>query len=196
MNVSKRILTKRSQVTSLKAKKESDKVSKTESEPKANMTDIANIMMEAYKRRMHDDTRPGLVQATMPNTPTFVLKGHILAQMKDIPFYGKDHEHAYKHIDEVNGIADYFNIPCETVLLRIFPIILKGATKHWLKALPPGTTTTRAQIREEFIQQFFPLSKVSKLKKAIENFEQNMGESLYEAWDRYKGFLKNCSKTI
>ena len=52
--------------------------------------------------------------------------------MIDIPFYGKDHEEAYKHIDEVNDVADYFkisNIPRKTVLLRMLPVTLKGATK-------------------------------------------------------------------
>lgn len=33
---------------------------------------------------------------------------------------------------------------------------------------------------------------MAKLKKPIANFEQQIGESLYEAWERYKGLLWNC----
>ena len=80
---------------------------------------------------MCEDTGPGLVQPAIPNIASFELKRHIRAQLKGIPFYGKDHEDAYKHIDEVNDIADYFdipNIPCETVLLRKLLVTLKGAT--------------------------------------------------------------------
>ena len=47
-------------------------------------------------------------------------------------------------------------------------------------------------MREQFLDQFCPPSKIAKLKKAIANFEQQPGESLYEAWERYKGLLRNC----
>lgn len=30
--------------------------------------------------------------------------------LKDIPFFGKDHEDVYIHINEVLEIVDYFNI--------------------------------------------------------------------------------------
>lgn len=159
------------------------------------MVDIFDMSMQAYKRRMHEDTRPGLVEPTIPDTTSFKLKGNILAQLIDIPFYGKDHEEAYKHIDEVNDVADYFkisNIPRKTVLLRMLPVTLKGATKDQPNTLPPGTITTWAQMCEEFIQQICPPSKVSKLKKAIANFELNAGELLYEAQERYKELLRNC----
>ncbi|KAL7615461.1 hypothetical protein Lser_V15G05949 [Lactuca serriola] len=46
--------------------------------------------------------------------------------------------------------------------------------------------------KKEFIDQFCPPSKISKLKKAIANFEQQARESLYEAWERYKSLLRNC----
>ncbi|KAL7608785.1 hypothetical protein Lser_V15G13163 [Lactuca serriola] len=90
----------------------------------------------------------------------------------EIPFTEKDYEDAYKHLHEVNDIADYFNItnvPRETVLLRMLHVAFKGDAKDWLKALPLEEITTWA----------------------IANFEQ-VGESLFEAWDRYKGLLRNC----
>ena len=95
----------------------------------AEMASITFISMEEYKKRMREDTRPGLVKSTNPATKNFELKGHILARLKDIPVYGI----AYKHIDEVNDIADYFNIPnvpCETVLFRMLPITFKGEAKR------------------------------------------------------------------
>ncbi|KAL7605584.1 hypothetical protein Lser_V15G18945 [Lactuca serriola] len=56
----------------------------------------------------------------------------------------------------------------------------------------PGSITTWQKMREEFIDQFCPPSKIAKLKKEIANFEQLPGESLYEAWERYKGLIRNC----
>lgn len=84
------------------------------------------------------------------------------------------------------------NVPHETMLPRMLLVTFKRYAKDWLKALPPGSITTWPKMREEFIQQFFPPSKVSKLKKNIANFEQQAGESLYESWERYKGLLRNC----
>ena len=60
---------------------ESEKESETELEEE--MSNIANISMGEYKRRMCDDT----VHPTIPATTNFELKGHILVQLKDIPFY-------------------------------------------------------------------------------------------------------------
>ncbi|KAL7598776.1 hypothetical protein Lser_V15G25946 [Lactuca serriola] len=158
------------------------------------MADIADILMGDYKKRIRDGTRLGLVQPAIPATANFELKGHILAQLKDIPFHGKEHEDAYKHIEEVMDIADYFhmpNVPRDTVLLWMLPVTFKGVAKEWLKYLPSGSITTWQKMREEFIDQFCPPSKIAKLKKAIANFEQFPGESLYEAWERYKGLIRN-----
>ena len=47
-------------------------------------------------------------------------------------------------------------------------------------------------MKEEFIDQFCPPSKIANSKKVIANFEQQVRESLYEAWERYKGLLRNC----
>lgn len=119
----------------------------------------------------------------IPATTTFELKGPILSGLKEVPFYGKDHEDAYKHLDKVNDIADYFhilNVPREMVLLRMLPVTFKGVAKDWLKALPPSAITTRPHMCQKFLEHFFPPSKVAKLKKAVANFKQQSGESLYE----------------
>ncbi|XP_023751176.2 uncharacterized protein LOC111899567 [Lactuca sativa] len=66
------------------------------------MANIDEVPMGEWKKKMRDDTVPGLVQPAIPATATFELKGHIPAQLKEIPFYGKDNEDAFKHLDEVN----------------------------------------------------------------------------------------------
>ena len=67
--------------------------------------------MEAYMKRIREDTSPGLVQPAIPAAATFKLKRNILPTLKEVPFSGKDHEDSYKHLDEVNDIVDYCNIP-------------------------------------------------------------------------------------
>ena len=55
------------------------------------MANIADMSTGAYKKRIRDDIGLVLLQPTIPATSTFELKGHILAALKDVPFYGKDH---------------------------------------------------------------------------------------------------------
>ena len=158
------------------------------------MANIADMSREAYQKIIREDIGPDLVHPIIPAATTFELKGHILYALKEVPFSRKDHEDAYKHLDEVNDIAEYFNILNvlrTTILLRMLLVTFKGAAKDWLKALPPSTITTWAQMHEKFLEHFCSPSKVVKLKKAIANFEQQPGESLYEAWERYKGLIRN-----
>ena len=113
-----------------------------------------DISMEAYKNRIRDDIGPGLVQPAIPSTTIFELKGQILGILKEIAFTEKDHEDTYKYLDEVNDIADDFNIsnvPRETLLLRMLPVTFKGAAKDWWKALPPGAITTWDKMHEELL---------------------------------------------
>lgn len=72
------------------------------------MAYITTTTMEEYQKRMCQ-SRPGLVYPIIPNTINFELKRCIFSMLKDIPFYAKDHEDTYKHIDEVNDIAAYYN---------------------------------------------------------------------------------------
>lgn len=109
------------------------------SETEDEMDDTTDMNMEEYKKRMRDNG-PSLVYLENPSTTYFELKGNILTMLKDISFYRKDHEDAYKHIDEVSDIVNYFNVPNvphETFLLWMLLITLRGAKKDWLRAFLP-----------------------------------------------------------
>ena len=44
-----------------------------------------------------------------------------------------------------------------------------------------------------FLARYFPPSKTVVLRNQITRFTQNQGESLFEAWERYKDLLRSCS---
>lgn len=74
------------------------------------MAGIVDMTVEEYKKRIcHNE--PCLVHPKIPNATNFKLKGNILVMLKDIPFNRKDHEDAYKRIEQVNVIVNYFNVP-------------------------------------------------------------------------------------
>jgi len=47
-------------------------------------------------------------------------------------------------------------------------------------------------MRQAFLARFFPPSKTTKLRDQITRFNQKDGESLYDAWERFKETLRLC----
>lgn len=104
---------------------------------------------------MLNDNGPGLVPPEIPVATNFELNGHILSMLKDIPFSGKDYEDAFRHIDEVLDISNYFDVPNvsrDVLLLRMLLVTFTGDAKIWLKSLAPGTIRTWANLCEAFIK--------------------------------------------
>jgi len=45
---------------------------------------------------------------------------------------------------------------------------------------------------KKFLNKFFQLAKSAKMRNDISNFMRMDNESLYEAWERFKEFLRRC----
>ena len=50
-----------------------------------------------------------------------------------------------------------------------------------------------AELVEAFMSRFFPHALTLEIRGEIIIFKQGEDESLYNAWERYKKFLKRCS---
>ena len=61
-----------------------------------------------------------------------------------------------------------------------------------MNSLPPGIITTWEELAQKFLAKYFPPAKTAKLRNDITTFIQFEGESLYEAWERYKDLLRRC----
>ncbi|GKG01891.1 zinc finger, CCHC-type containing protein, partial [Tanacetum coccineum] len=57
---------------------------------------------------------------------------------------------------------------------------------NWLERLPAGSITTWEDLTTCFLAQFFPPGRTTKLRNDILMFQQHHGESLSEAWTRFK----------
>ena len=80
----------------------------------------------------------------------------------------------------------------EAIRLRLFPFSLRDQARAWLNSLPPGSITTWNDLAEKFWMKYCPPTKTAKLRNDITAFRQIEGESLYEAWERFKEFLRKC----
>ncbi|GJZ32245.1 zinc finger, CCHC-type containing protein [Tanacetum coccineum] len=74
--------------------------------------------------------------------------------------------------------------------LRLFQFSLRDQASNWLERLPAGSITTWEDLTTQFLAQFFPLGRTAKLRNDILMFQQHHGESLSEAWTRFKDLLQ------
>ncbi|GKD88749.1 zinc finger, CCHC-type containing protein, partial [Tanacetum coccineum] len=61
---------------------------------------------------------------------------------------------------------------------------------NWLERLPVGSISTWEDLTTCFLAQFFPPGRTAKLSNDILMFQQHQGESLFEAWTRFKDLLQ------
>ncbi|GJX40922.1 reverse transcriptase domain-containing protein [Tanacetum coccineum] len=65
-----------------------------------------------------------------------------------------------------------------------------GEARDWLDKEPPRSILTWDDLVSKFINQFFPPSKTTYLRNKITNFFQEPNETFNEAWERFKGLLR------
>ncbi|GJX23073.1 MAK10-like protein [Tanacetum coccineum] len=78
----------------------------------------------------------------------------------------------------------------ERTRLRLFQFSLRDQASNWLERLPAGSITTWEDLTTRFLAQFFPPGRTAKLRNDILMFQQHHGESLSEAWTRFKDLLQ------
>nr|GEX88416.1 reverse transcriptase domain-containing protein [Tanacetum cinerariifolium] len=125
----------------------------------------------------------------------FELKHGLLTLVQNKQFFGHDKEDPHAHVRYFNKITSTLklpNVPNTSIKLMLFSFSLKGAARIWLEKEPPRSIFTWDDLVLKFINQFFPLSKTTNLRKEITNFQQRFDESFSEAWDRFKDLLRAC----
>ncbi|GJW33840.1 ribonuclease H-like domain-containing protein [Tanacetum coccineum] len=140
--------------------------------------------MEQYIALIPDDIKPGIVKHKIGDDVKFEINAIFMRELRRKLFIGTDDEDAYKHVRMVLEIVDLFYLPeviYDAIMLRVFPITLKGRALRWKNKLPAGTITTWDLLKKEFIWRYcHPFITAKKLKE-IRNFKQERDEKLYHA---------------
>ncbi|KAL4287500.1 hypothetical protein AHAS_Ahas19G0192400 [Arachis hypogaea] len=107
--------------------------------------------------------------------------------------------HGLPHEDPNQFISNFLQI-CDTVKtngvnldvykLMFFPFALRDGAKLWLDSHPKESLNTWDKVVTEFLTKFFPPKKLTKLRVEVQTFRQRDGETLYEAWERYKLLIR------
>jgi len=80
----------------------------------------------------------------------------------------------------------------DAIRLWLFPFSLRDRASDWLQNEEPNSFTTWDTLSKAFLSKYFPPGKTAKLRAEITSFIQRDGESLYEAWERYKDLQRQC----
>ena len=80
----------------------------------------------------------------------------------------------------------------EAIRLRMFPFTLVDESEEWFYSLPAGSITTWEHMETTFLQEYFPASVSLRKRYEILNFKQKEGESLGDAYKRFKRILVAC----
>ncbi|GJX16475.1 hypothetical protein Tco_0217307 [Tanacetum coccineum] len=121
--------------------------------------------MEQYLARVQDDIRPGVVKPKIDNDVEFEINSNFMRELRHKLFKGTDDEVAHELVWRVLEIADLFHFPSVThdvVMLRVFPITLKGSALRWINRLSVGLVTTWDLLEKAFIKQYCPPLKIAK----------------------------------
>ena len=143
-------------------------------------------------RQLHDDDRPMreftqsyasfAPQGFYANPANFEIKGSLLAHLPK--FTGFPHEDAHTHLLGLYHTCSSMKPPnanLDDVLLRVFQFSLEGKAKEWLLNLPTHyATLSWEQLKKVFLDRYFPISKISKLRKDITGVQQLPSENFYE----------------
>lgn len=153
-------------------------------------------------RTFNDLSRPSLVgmrpSITRPavEANNFEIKSSTIQMIQTTcQFDGRSDEDPNDHLARFLAICATFSIhgvSDDAIRLRVFPFTLRERARTWLDSLPAGSITTWDQMAEKFLLKYFPPSKTTKLRNKITSFEQDEGESLYDAWERFKDMLRKC----
>ncbi|GKA55693.1 ribonuclease H-like domain-containing protein [Tanacetum coccineum] len=154
--------------------------------------DISALTMEQYITLIPDDIQLGIVNPKIGDDIEFEINANFMRELRRKLFAGTDDEDAYRHVRTVLEIVDLFHFPGVThdaIMLRVFPITLKGRALRWKNRLPAGTITTWDLLKKEFIWRYCQPFITAKKLEEICNFKQDRDKTLYHAWERYNDLL-------
>ena len=110
-----------------------------------------------------------------------------------LPVYqGVDFENPHSFMRDFEDVCCAFlptGSPLHIICMVLFPFSLKEKAKIWFHSLAPNSIFTWEDMRNEFLNKFFPPACTNALMQAIKNFSEKPGEPFAIVWERYKDLL-------
>src|SRR3954466_10726926 len=136
---------------------------------------------------------------TIVNQPVdvahFQLHPSTIRQLESKPFSGRINEDANKHLQRFLTTTTSLKIEGhseEAKRLVMFPFTLTDDAEEWFYSLPAASITTWQEMETAFLNEYFPASVFIRKRYDIVNFKKKEGESLGDAYKRFKRCLTAC----
>ncbi|CAN6560086.1 unnamed protein product [Malus baccata var. baccata] len=131
---------------------------------------------------------------TYPNADRgFELKSGMIHYLPK--FHGFSTEDANKHLMEFHVVCSRMrpaNVDEEQVKLRAFPFTLEAKANEWLYNLPLRSMNTWNQVKQAFLEQYFPATKAASIRKDICAIRQQHGEPFGDYYERFTYLVASC----
>ncbi|XP_023644460.1 uncharacterized protein LOC111832385 [Capsella rubella] len=114
--------------------------------------------------------RQGIVPPAVQNN-NFESKSGLISVVQQNKFHGLPMEDPLDHLDEFDRLCS---------LTKIYGVSEDGSITSW------------DQCKQSFLAKFFSNSRTTRLRNEISGFTQKSGETLCEAWERFKSYQSQC----
>ena len=107
-------------------------------------------------------------------------------------YQGVDSKNPYSFMRDFEDVSSAFlsiGSPLHKICMVLFPFSLKEKAKIWFHTLAPNSIFTWEDMRNEFLNKFFPPTCTNALMRAIQNFYEKPSEPFAIVWERYKDLL-------
>ncbi|GJX52900.1 reverse transcriptase domain-containing protein, partial [Tanacetum coccineum] len=171
-------------------------------EAQLNFTEIQFLLFmrtrSQSRRRRQQQTLPVVVENFDLEEPIVeqnvvpMADNRTMAQMLQAPIEGYEDAIVVPPINakSVTSTFRHPEVPNTSIKLLLFPFSLDGEARDWLDKEPPRSILTWDDLVSKFINQYFPPSKTTYYRNEIITFYQKPNEAFNEAWERFKGLLR------
>ncbi|GJQ94682.1 zinc finger, CCHC-type containing protein [Tanacetum coccineum] len=145
-----------------------------------------------YSRPSHEGYK-NTIELLEGNSVVPLRSDTIRLVQNECSFHGLRSEDPNQHLKNFLKLVDSLDLDSknrERTRLRLFQFSLRDQASNWIERLPSGSIFTWEDLTTRFLAQFFPPGRTAKLRNDILMFKQHHGESLSEAWTRFKDLFQ------
>ena len=147
-----------------------------------------------YSQPSRNEIPTGLGMPTLAAT-NFELKPALLNMIERNQFGGNATEDPNLHISnflQYCGTVKHAGVEPDQLRVMLFPFSLRDRARLWLNSLDATTFDSWDALSLAFYKKYYPPEKTAQMRSKITNFTQDVDETLYEAWERYKELHRMC----
>ncbi|CAA7018894.1 unnamed protein product [Microthlaspi erraticum] len=125
----------------------------------------------------------------------YEIKPSLIRLIQSSKFLGKGFENPYDHLNYFKRLCGTFRlagVPEDSIKLLLFPFSLGEKASKWERAIPSHLVKSWDDCKRVFLLKFYPTQRTHQMRRNILNFQQDSHETFHEAWERLRGYTRDC----